>query len=191
MSISKSLPDIVRDVYGLLEPLDSVARKRVVDSVLTLLGEQTNETTKANTPEGKSTGVGREANDGAFGPKANRWMSSFGITISAIEEVFHRDATGVTIIANEVPGTGKRQQSLNCYLLSGIRALLETDEPNFSDASAITFCKHIGCFDNANHSKTRADLGNTVAGSKTTGYTLPAPGLRAAALVIKEMKASE
>ena len=38
---NKTLPQIVNDVYVLLEPLDSDHRQKVVGSVMTLLGEET------------------------------------------------------------------------------------------------------------------------------------------------------
>lgn len=186
MLAEKSLPDIVRDVYILLEPLDSPNRKRVVDSALSLLGEDfgAGSRTQAQAKSSFESEVGSEGN---FGVKSNRWMSQNGLSMAAIEEVFHRDGSDVQVIASHVLGTGKRAQTHACYLISGIRAMLATDDPKFSEAEAVDLCKHFGCFDGANHAKTRSELGNNVAGTKSTGYTLPAPGLRAAAALIKEM----
>ena len=91
------------------------------------------------------------------------------------------------MIVGEVPGDGKRGKSQNCYLLSGVRALLESDEPKFTEAAVVSLCKHMGCHDQTNHAKTRSSLGNIIAGSKTSGFTLPGPGLRAAAELVKAM----
>ena len=101
MPTGKSLPDIVRDVYVLLEPLDSPHRKRVVDSVLKLLGEDAEVASPAPASGKPSFESGRD--EGRFGDKANRWMAQNGLTSSAIEEVFHRDGSDVQIIASQVP----------------------------------------------------------------------------------------
>jgi hypothetical protein len=114
-------------------------------------------------------------------------MKQCEISDSTIEEFFHKDGDTVEVIVGEVPGDGKRGKSQNCYLLSGVRALLESDEPKFTEADAVSLCKHMGCHDQANHAKTRSSLGNVVAGNKTSGFTLPAPGLRAAAELVKTM----
>lgn len=185
MPASKSLPDIVRDVYVLLEPLDSPNRKRVVDSALNLLGEDVGVGSRA--PKGAQKNFDSEGQGGGFGAKADRWMTQNGVSMAAIEEVFHCEGSEIQVIASQVPGSSKRAQTHACYLICGIRAMLATDEPKFTDAEATDLCKHIGCFDAANHAKSRAELGNIVAGTKSAGYTLPAPGLRAAATLLKAM----
>ena len=65
--------------------------------------------------------------------------------------------------------------------------MLANDDAKFSEKDAVDLCKHMGCHDDANHAKNRNELGNVVAGTKKSGFTLPAPGLRAAASVVKEM----
>jgi len=114
-------------------------------------------------------------------------MDQNGIDESAISEIFHKNGAEVEIIVNDVPGDAKRGKSQNCYLLSGIRSFLESDEARFTESDAVSLCKHMGCYDSPNHAKTRAGLGNLVAGKKSSGYTLPAPGLRAAAELVKGM----
>ncbi|OOG37111.1 hypothetical protein [Rhodanobacter sp. C05] len=186
MASSIDLPSIVSGVYKLLEPLEPTDRAKVVRSALTLLGDD------SNSPKSSATGNSDSGadNGGAFGTKATRWMSQNGIDESVLGEIFHKDGTEVEIIVNDVPGEGKRGKSQNCYLLSGIRSFLESDEAKFSESDAVSLCKHMGCHDSANHAKTRVSLGNLVAGTKTSGYTLPAPGLRAAAELVKKMATS-
>lgn len=184
MANSSDLPGIVGNVYKLLEPLEPADRAKVVKSALTLLGDDSS--TLAAPASSNPAPVGA-SDSGTFGAKSIRWMSQNGISESALSEIFHKGDAGVEIIVNDVPGDGKRVKSQNCYLLSGIRSLLESDEAKFSESEAVVLCKHMGCHDSANHSKTRANLGNLIAGTKTSGYTLPAPGLRAAAELIKKM----
>lgn len=189
MAVKKSIPAIAGEIYELLEPLESVERKRVVASALTLLGEetQTQPQNKNTDPRGNPNPGAEDEGDNTFGGKATRWMSQNSITMANIEEVFHADNGDVEVIAGDIPGNGKRAQSLNCYLLVGARSLLANDEPKFADDEVVALCKSMGCHDRPNHAKTRGELGNTVAGSKSAGYSLPAPGLKAAAKIIKEM----
>lgn len=183
MTKSQNLPDVVGGIYKLLEPLESADRLKVVRSAMTLLSEDA-------TSMDNSTAGGEFKGGGggdAFGTKATRWMKQYGISDLTISEIFHKDGDAVEIIVGDVLGDGKKGKSKNCYLLSGVRALLESDEPKFTEAEAVSLCKHMGCHDQANHSKTRSSLGNIVAGTKTSGFTLPAPGLRAAAELVKSM----
>ena len=182
MTKKQTLPDVVSEVYTLLEPLQSDDRQKVVSSVMTLLGEK-------EVPQalgGRSAGEGEE-NLAVFGPKARRWLTQNSVSAAAVEEIFHREGDSVEVSAAEVPGSGKRGKTQNCYLLAGIRSLLATDEAKFADADAVALCKAMGCHDSANHAKTRSELGNNVAGTKASGFTLPAPGLRAAAALVKQM----
>lgn len=191
MNKAKGLPEIVGEVFGLLEPLESDDRHKVVGSVMTLLGENSISAPKTNmTQASDMQSDARNDDNQSFGTRATRWMSQNNVSTAALEEVFHVDAGDVEVIAREIPGSGKRGQSLNCYLLEGVKALLATDEPKFTDAAAVSLCRTMGCYDPPNHSKTRNELGNNVAGSKSGGFTLPAPGLRAAAELVKSMSAS-
>lgn len=183
MAKLKGLPEIVSEVYALLEPLESPERQKVIGSVMTLLGEHLVAAPKSN----GTAGTPVQAGTSSFGPKASRWLDQNQISMQAVEEVFHCDGTDVEVIASEIPGNGKRAQTHNCYLLAGVRSLLATDDAKFTDDEAISLCKNMGCHDSANHAKTRSELGNYVAGSKNAGFTLPAPGLRAAAGLLKSM----
>lgn len=182
----KPLPEIVNEMYALLEPIGSEERQRVVGSVLTLLGE-------VATPKGKQPDQGA-GDDGAsmpLGRTAKRWMKQNGLTAEMLEPTFHHEDGKVQIIASDVPGNGKKAQTRNCYLIEGARSLLETDEAKFTEDEVVKLCKHLGSHDSANHAANRKSLGNIVTGTKDSGFTLPAPGLKAAAEVIKEMATSE
>ncbi|MHB8472717.1 MAG: hypothetical protein ACYDC8_07705 [Gammaproteobacteria bacterium] len=183
MTKSPGLPDVVGEIYKLLDPLESADRQKVVRSAMTLLGEDAS--TSGTAADNRGFTGGDEGSE--FGIKATRWMSQNEIDASVIDEIFHKEGDKVEIIVGEVPGQAKKGKTQNCYLLSGVRALLASDEPKFSDQEAVSLCKHMGCYDQANHAKTRSDFGNIVAGTKASGFALPAPGLRAAAALIKTM----
>ena len=166
MTKSPSLPDVVGEVYKLLDPLDPADRQKVIKSALTLLGEEVGDGTVATASRMFPS------DESELGSKATRWISQNGIVASVIDEIFHKEGDKVEVIVSDVPGQGKKTKTQNCYLISGIRSLLESDDPKFSEAEAISLCKHMGCYDQPNHAKTRNDFGNIVAGSKSSGFTL-------------------
>lgn len=185
----KPLPKIVDEMYALLEPIGSEERQRVVGSVMTLLGE-------VASPKGKGAAQDGDEDDPdgatitALGSVAKRWMKQNSLTAEMFEPIFHFEDGKVQVSAVEVPGGGKKGQTKNCYLLEGARCLLETDAPKFTDADAVGLCKSLGCHDSTNHAANRRGLGNIVTGTKDSGFTLTAPGLKAAAVLIKEMATS-
>ena len=178
----RELPVIVTDVYRLLTPLDSQDRTRVVQSVMTLFGED-----GKSVVNGRDQSLGNDDGELSFGTKVSRWMKQHSLSVAEIEEVFHCGDGEAEVIASDVPGNGKRGQAHNCYLLEGIRSLLLNDDPKFSDEDAVALCKRMGCHDSANHAKNRSELGSSVAGTKAGGFTLPAPGLRATGALVKGM----
>lgn len=174
------LPEITGKLCEILEGLDPEDRRKVVGAALTLLG----------TPQGPVTGLlPDESSEGdlAVGNNACRWMQQNRISVDALQEVFHIGSGVAEVIASDVPGSSKRAKTKSCYLLSGIRALLADDQPDFSESDAVELCRHVACYDSPNHASTRKDLGNQIRGTKDAGYSLSAPGLRAAAELIKSM----
>lgn len=178
-------------VYELLLPLDSDERMRVISSTLTLLGEQ---------QAGVTLGHGRTPSQESFGTpgllstaeganpdvRVQRWMSQNGVPQSKLEEVFHLAGDSVELIASDVPGKSKREKTVNCYLLVGLRAFL-SGAAKFSDNEALAFCQHMKAYDRNNHTENRKALGNKVSGGRAEGFTLSAPGLRAAAELLREL----
>lgn len=180
----KTLPEIATELFHLLEPLSKGDRGKVVRSAMALL-DDTSDSVVRDLPDDhvdRRVPLGEE-----FGRNANRWMQQNNLTREMLDEAFHYDNGSVDVIAATIPGKGKKGQSKNCYLLCGIAALLSNDDPRFVDDDAVELCKRMGCHDAKNHATTRKELGNTVSGTKASGFTLPAPGLRAAAQLVKEI----
>lgn len=121
------------------------------------------------------------------GSAAERWLKKSEITLEILEHVFHSSGDELLVVAAEVPGKSKREQTLNAYRLEGARNFLHSDSQTFSNEAARELCEKLGCYDRANHSKYMKGFGNHISGSKKSGYTLTAPGLKAAALVIIEL----
>lgn len=180
-----SIAEVTTNVYNLLEPLDPESRGRVIRACLALLGDTVptkepvaNELTHASDASLPST----------IGLKALRWLRQNAISSEELEQVFHFDDSGkVEIIASEILGASKKEQAANVYLLCGVASFLQSDEPTVDNATAVQLAKHLGCWDKNNHHTNRSSLGNRLTGSVDAGFTLPAPGLKAAAALVKAM----
>jgi len=104
-----------------------------------------------------------------------------------LDEVFHITEDGVECIAGAMPGATKKEQTVNCYILTGLRAFIQNDSADFSDADAVSLCKQMGCYDRNNHTANRRSTGNRMSGERKSGFSLPAPGLRAAAELVRQI----
>jgi hypothetical protein len=176
--VTKSITDVTASVFSLLEPLAPEDRKRVVNAVFTLLGEPApgNELSASG---GKPGTLGGDL--GAFGPKARQWLSNHRLTRDKLDRVFYFQDGKVDIHLTTVVGEGKKEQTINCYLLVGAKSYLETDNPTIADGEAIALCKHTQAYDKNNHTTNRKALGIYVTGSRGDGFTLIGSGLKKAA----------
>ena len=180
----KSLPQITMEVYELLKPLQSADRMRALNATLALLGE-------SSQGLGEMSGRNSNGNDkepthgNDLGEKARRWMRQNQVSQTAIDHVFHIDGSSVVLIVTNVKGKSRREKTLNCYLMVGVRNLLANDEARFADKEAIEFCHLTDAYDKNNHTVNRNAIGNLVSGGRSTGFVLTVPGLRDAANLIK------
>jgi hypothetical protein len=172
------ITDITMKIVKLLTPLDSDGRKKVIKASLTLLGEAALELENGGT--GSAAELGLSA-------KADAWIRQNGLTKAQLEEVFEIDGENTTLIADNVPGKSKKEQTIAAYIIQGIVKLLGTGEPTFDDKSARKLCEHLGCYNAPNHALYVDSIGNSVTGSKDKGWKLTAPGLKKGAELVKEM----
>lgn len=109
-------------------------------------------------------------------------MRQSNVTTEQLSHVFH----GSEIIAHQIPGTNKREQTLNTYILTGVAQLLQSGEGRFSDDTARQACGQHGCYDTNNHSQTvNKKRGNAFTGTVKTGWQLTTPGLKTGANLVK------
>ena len=171
----------------LLEPLEEKERKRTVDTAMLFL--------KSHPTEGADVTQGddsyEENEDLQLSSKALSWLKRSKLKLEDLEEVFHFEGEEVEIIASDVPASGNRAKTQQCYILLGIKNLLQTGHATINDKEARSLCEQLGCYDSANHSKIVKDLGNQVTGDKDKGYSLTAPGLRAGTELLTQMAATE
>ena len=180
MKATQSLVDI-------LSSLDSENRKRAVQAAFVLLGETALPSPKAiEQAEQDGDGTG----DLPVSPKARLWMKQNGISGQVLGQVFHLEDGVASFIAGEAPGKSNKEKSINAYILSGLMSFLATGEPKFADQQARKLCTALGCYDTNNHGSYLKAKGNNFAGTKDKGWTLTAPGLKAAAKIIQELTAA-
>lgn len=177
---TKNITEVTGEVFELLTPLSSEDRKRVVNAAFILLGESASASDLSTPDKTKVTTVAGLGNEG-FGPKARQWLTQHRLTPEKLDRVFYFQNGKVDIHLNTVAGAGRKEQTINCYLLVGTKAFLESDTPAFLDGDAITLCKHTLAYDKNNHTTNRKALGNYVTGSRQDGFSLTGPGLKAAA----------
>lgn len=179
-------------VYDVLAPFSEDERTRIVGAALMLLGQSAPAIPAAVSPgatPAKSSAVQSDSDIPNLGTKAKRWVQQNGISESMIEQCFHLEPEVPEVVA-DIPGSSAREKTANCYLLTGIAALLKTDEANFADATARALCENAGCYDATNHTK-YAKLGNRATGDKKSGWKLLAPGLKDAAALVKSLAKEE
>jgi hypothetical protein len=179
--------ELALQIYNLLFPHDSELRRRVMQSAMTLLGEDAVQPAAPLADVQSTSGV---FEDLRLGPKASKWIQRHAVTRQMLDEVFHLTGDRIDIIASSVPGASKREMTVNCYLLCGIRGLLKDDVPSIDESEAVSVCKRLTAYDKNNHTTNRLAVGNKMSGSRPT-FTLTGPGEAAAADLVKQMGISQ
>jgi hypothetical protein len=188
---SKNPAELALEIYNLLYPHPSEMRLRAIQSAMTSLGENV-----APPKLGAAKGSGAAQLAGDFedltlGPRATKWAQKHSISRAMLEEVFHfLDDGRIEISASSIPGASRREMTVNCYLLSGLRGLLKDDVPSFEDGDAIAECKRTAAYDKNNHTSNRQSVGNKMTGTRPN-FTLTGPGEIAAAELVRQMVPSE
>lgn len=184
-----NLAEATSKVVDVLNTFNSEERLRIVRASLTLLGDDFNPSSTSTPGSGseRSNNSGdTEASD--IHSLAQQWMRKNAVTSEQLEHCFHFDQGRFIAIALPGNATSKREQTINAYLAVGLAHYLASGDASFADADAREFCEQSGCYDSANHTKAIKALKNRVTGSKSAGWKLTAPGLAAAADIVKQPK---
>jgi len=186
-----SIPHIAATMYPLLEPLDPQDRIKATSAVLAMFGQSL----VASAPVYVSADVS-DSQPESYGfqtrlaSNAQRSLKQHQLSVDGLTDIFEFSGADVALLAADMPGSTKKDRTINCYLVVGVWALLRTDEPVFDDETAVQFCKTSGAYDGNNHTANRRALANRIIGDRKYGFRLTAPGLRDAANVIKSMISS-
>jgi hypothetical protein len=180
MDSAQKTMDATAKLVGILTDLDSQQRRRAVSAALVLLGES------AQAPA-EPREEPQLASVNGLSPKALAWAKKNAVSTDQLEHVFAIDSDGVDVIAARAPGRSKRLQTIESYVLCGLRSFLASGELSFRDDDARETCKKLGAFDSPNHFNYVKALGNLVGGSKDGGWKLTNPGLVRAAEIVKQL----
>lgn len=185
MPESTSKSDVVAAVAKLVEvltPLAAEDRTRAISAAAVLLGDS-GEVRSPAAFKAEAAGAGPQG----VSAKGMGWMKKNVVSDEVLDHTFSIDKDGIDVIAARMPGKSKRQQTLETYIICGLRAFLQSGEPAFGDKEARELCQRIGCYDSANHYNYVKGFGNRVAGSKDSGWRLTNPGLSQAAYIVKQL----
>jgi hypothetical protein len=180
------VPLAASQLYPILASLTPEDRLKATRAVLAMFGETLVVDAPSDTVAHSETFAGTEG-EPVLGSAARRWIQQQGLTMDALAEVFDFSDGNVVLLAADLPGSSKKDLTVNSYLLAGIAALLRKDEPTFGDDEAVTYCKIVGGYDQNNHTSNRRSIGNRITGDRRHGFRLTAPGLRDAAMIIKAL----
>ena len=185
-----NLAEATAKIVDVLTTFSTEERLRIVKASLTLLGDEFNPPSASSRgpKESDQSNNDPDSDNPEVHSLAQQWMRKNGVTSEQLEHFFHFDQGQVIPISLPGSATSKREQTANAYLTVGLARYLASGDTSFSDAEARKFCEQSGCYDNANHTKSVKALKNRVTGSKSAGWKLTAPGLTAAADLVKQPK---
>ncbi len=178
--ISKLALEAVPKLFNLLSPLSAEERQRAIKATLILFGQP-------ETHSKVDTHQEQMEPSGGISGKAIVWMKKNSISRDQLEHVFSIEDDSVDVIAARMPASGKRQQTVQAYVICGLKTFLKTGDPAFTDSEARELCSKVGCYDVANHSNYRKAFGNLLNGSKDSGWKLTNPGLSEAVKIVKSL----
>jgi hypothetical protein len=172
------LPKLVQ----ILSPLAASEREKAISAAKILLAESA-------PPAGSVFQEPSQLEAGAFtegiAPKAGSWLRKNHICREELDQIFSIEDNTFDVISAKMPGRSKRQQTAEAYIICGVKAFLQTGEPNFTDKEARQLCQKVGCYDAPNHYNYVKGFGNRIGGSKDSGWKLTNPGLTEAVQLIK------
>lgn len=175
----KALTEAVANVVQELTSFSSEERHRIVVASMTILGEAP----ARYVPEGEAD-ESHPAKSVQFPAKARNWMQQHGLTPEQINQVFHFGDEGPEIIAH-IPGSTRKEQVRNAYVLCGISRLLTNGETRFEDKVARGICESGGFLDSTNHMKYMKC--SEFIGSREKGWTLTSPGMNLGASLVVQL----
>lgn len=178
---AKKIMSAIESVVGILGPLESDDRHRVIQGAFVVLREG------AASKDLNVNLAGEPEASIDVSPRAKLWMRQNEVASDQILQVFDIADGEATIIAAQLSGKNTAEKAIKAYVLTGISAYLISGESNFSDKAARGLCETFGCYDSTNHSKYLKEKNNYLTGDKESGWKLTAPGLRYGGSIVKEL----
>jgi hypothetical protein len=183
-STTKNVVAAVPKLVQLLEPLSPDERQRAISAAMIVFGQSA--PTQSATQHGGHSGESHEVGEGICAKAAN-WMKKNAITREQLDHVFLIEPESIDVTAGRMPESGKKKQTVQAYILSGVKSFLRTGDTTFNDSEARELCSKVGCYDSPNHANYTTGFGNLITGSKSAGWKLTNPGLSAGAQIVKQL----
>jgi hypothetical protein len=182
---SAAAVDVLPKLVELLAGLSTLERDKAISAAKILLADSTSSSTSENHQRPR-VDAGGQSIDG-FAGKAVNWIQKSGLSREQLEQIFSIEDNMFDVIAAKMPGRSKRQQTVEAYIMCGLKSFLQTGEPNFTDKEGRQLCQKIGCYDSPNHYNHVKAFGNRIGGSKDGGWKLTNPGLTEAARIVTQL----
>jgi hypothetical protein len=179
---SKTAVEALPELVQLLSCLSALEREKAISAAKILLAGSPNNALHEQADIDLSGG----SIDGVAS-RAASWLQKSHLSRDQLDQVFSVDDKTFDVIAAKMPGKSKRQQTVEAYIICGLKSFLQTGEPNFTDKEGRQLCQKVGCYDKPNHYNYIKAFGNRVGGSKDSGWKLTNPGLTDAANLIKQI----
>jgi hypothetical protein len=171
----------------ILKPMQSAVRHRAIKAAMLYLEETIPD---LGTPQEKpSTGAGVVDGGSGASSQMHQRMQNHSITTEQLEHAFQVDKDGKHRVV-AVPGSSKKERTLNAYLLTGLGNYLYANDRAFTDADARATCEYVRCYDVNNHSNYLKERQSNFNGDKTKGYTVTSTGLKEGAALVKALSAA-
>ena len=169
----------------LLAELPALEREKAISAAKILLGDPVSSGTDRTQLQSHLPTDGDPIEGVAA--KAVSWMRKNSLSRVQLEQVFSIDDNTFDVIAAKMPGKSRRLQTMEAYVMCGLKSFLQTGEPNFTNTEGRELCQKIGCYDRPNHHNYIKAFGNRIGGSKDGGWKLTNPGLSEAARIVKQL----
>jgi hypothetical protein len=120
-------------------------------------------------------------------PIAKKWMIRNGLTAQGLSAIFSLGVDEIDLVANKVPGHGKRSRMHSVLLLKGLAAYIGTGVARFTHEQFKEACLHYEAYDADNFASYMKAFSGEVSGDKRSGYSLSARGLNNATVLVKSL----
>jgi len=127
-----------------------------------------------------------DTNDG-ISSVALKWMRRSGVTVKELAQFFSVGGEEIDFVAENVPGTNKKERMHNVILLKSIAAYLSGGVARVSYEQVKEACLHYAAFDSTNFAQYLKSFSAEVGGNKESGYTLTPRGLTVATSLLKSL----
>ena len=195
----------IASVYKALKDLEIGAQERVLRYVAGKLGVSSPSTERNHVEQGDveqvsdaSMETSRRSSDvqvtqdaEGISPVAIKWMRRSGLKTSDLSGLFSLGGDEIDLVAETVPGKGKKVRMHTVVLLKGIAAYLGSGAPRVTHDQIKEACLHYDAFDGPNFASYLKSFAAELSGGKKTGFTLTPRGLTRATETIKQILASK